>query len=84
MPPVGGSVAWLDCRVLPETHTQQAYDTFFIAVVAVWADERAFRDGRWHLDQAPEALRPTHHLGGGVFTVSGPTATARMMPARGQ
>lgn len=83
-PLVDGSVAWLECRVLPEPHTQQAYDTFFVEMVAAWADERVFRDGRWHLDEAPEALRPIHHLGGGVFTVSGPTASARMMPARDQ
>ena len=82
MPLVEGCVAWLECRVLPEPHAQQAYDTFFVEVVAAWADERVFRDGRWQLAEAPEALRPIHHLGGGVFTVSGPTVTAQMAPIK--
>jgi flavin reductase (DIM6/NTAB) family NADH-FMN oxidoreductase RutF len=79
MPLVDGCIAWLECRVLPEPHTQKAYDTFFVEVVAAWADARVFRDGRWRLDDAPTELRPIHHLGGGVFATSGPTVAARML-----
>jgi flavin reductase (DIM6/NTAB) family NADH-FMN oxidoreductase RutF len=81
MPLVAGCIAWLEARVLPEPHAQQAYDTFFVEVVAAWADERVFRDGRWQLQDVPDDLRPIHHLGSGVFTASGKTVTGRMLRA---
>ena len=83
MPLVDGCLAWLECRVLPEPHTEQAYDTFFVEVVAAWADERVFRSGRWQLDEAPPDLRPIHHLGAGTFVVSGQTLKARMLEPGG-
>jgi flavin reductase (DIM6/NTAB) family NADH-FMN oxidoreductase RutF len=76
LPLVAGCLAWLEARVLAEPHAEQAYDTFFVEVVSAQADERVFRSGRWQLDDAPEALRPIHHLGGGVFATSGATVRA--------
>ncbi|WP_374520853.1 flavin reductase family protein [Hydrogenophaga sp.] len=70
-PLVPGCVAWLVCRVVPEPHNQQAYDLFIGEVTAAWADERVFRDGRWHFDQAPDALRTLHHVAGGQFFAIG-------------
>ena len=81
MPLVEGCIAWLEARVLPEAHAQQAYDTFFVEVVGAWADERVFQNGRWQLQDVPDDLRPIHHLGSGVFSVSGPTVSGRMMVA---
>ena len=62
-----GCAAWLECRRIAEPHTEQAYDTCFAEVVAAAADERIFRDGRWHFDEANTALQTIHHLGGGRF-----------------
>jgi len=70
-PLVDGCVAWLECRRLPEPHVEQAYDLFLGEVVAAWADDRVFRDGRWHFDGADPALRTLHHVAGGHFLAIG-------------
>nr|WP_315243667.1 flavin reductase family protein [uncultured Albidiferax sp.] len=70
-PLVQGCVAWLECRVLPELHNQGQYDLFIAEVVAAWADERVFSDGRWHFDAAPDALRSLHYVAGGQFYATG-------------
>ncbi|HQR50151.1 MAG TPA: flavin reductase family protein [Methylophilaceae bacterium] len=69
-PLVQGCVAWLECRVIPEPHIQQAYDLFLAEVVAAQADERVFSNGRWHFDGHDE-LRTIHHVAGGAFLSSG-------------
>lgn len=69
-PLVEGCVAWLECKVIPEPHIQDTYDLFLGEVVAAWADERVFSDGRWHFEGQDE-LRTIHHVAGGAFmTVS--------------
>lgn len=66
LPLVAGCVGWLECRLLPEPHVQQAYDLFLGEVVAAQADPRVFSQGRWHFDEHP-ALRTLHHVAGGHF-----------------
>jgi flavin reductase (DIM6/NTAB) family NADH-FMN oxidoreductase RutF len=69
-PLVEGCVAWLECKVIPEPHIQNTYDLFLGEVVAAWADERVFSNGRWHFE-GHDALRTIHHVAGGAFmTVS--------------
>jgi flavin reductase (DIM6/NTAB) family NADH-FMN oxidoreductase RutF len=69
-PLVEGCVAWLECKLIPEPHIQETYDLYLAEVVAAWADERVFSDGRWHFDGHDE-LRTLHHVAGGAFmTVS--------------
>ena len=46
-------------------------DLFIGEVVAAWADERVFRAGRWHFDEAPDHLRSLHYVAGGQFYVTG-------------
>ena len=70
-PLVDGCIAWLECRRLPEPHIEQAYDLFLGEVVAAWADDRVFRDGRWHFDDADDSLRSLHHIAGGHFYAIG-------------
>ncbi|MDA8444189.1 flavin reductase family protein [Paracidovorax valerianellae] len=70
-PLVHGCAAWLMCRVVPEPHNQQAYDLFIAEVVAAWADDRVFRDGHWHFDEAPEGMRTLHYVAGGQFYATG-------------
>ncbi len=70
-PLVNGCIAWLACRLIPEPHNQQTYDLFIGEVTHAWADERVFRDGHWHFDEAPDALRTIHHVAGGEFLATG-------------
>jgi flavin reductase (DIM6/NTAB) family NADH-FMN oxidoreductase RutF len=67
-----GCLAWLECRLIPEAHTEEAYDTCFAEVVAAAADPRAFAQGRWNFGDAHPELRTLHHLGGGRFVAAGP------------
>jgi flavin reductase (DIM6/NTAB) family NADH-FMN oxidoreductase RutF len=65
-PLVEGCVAWLECKVIPEPHIQDTYDLFLGEVVAAWADERVFSNGRWHFE-GHDQLRTIHHVAGGAF-----------------
>jgi flavin reductase (DIM6/NTAB) family NADH-FMN oxidoreductase RutF len=66
-----GCAAWLECRLIHEQHTEDAYDTCFAEVVAAAADERVFRNGRWGLGEENAGLQTIHHLGAGNFVRSG-------------
>ncbi len=81
LPLVGGCVAWLELRRIPEVHAEQAYDTVFGEVVSAQADERVFADGRWSFREDNAALHTLHHLGGGVFGVPSRTVVARAVAA---
>lgn len=65
-PLVEGCVAWLECKVIPEPHIQETYDLFLAEVVAAYADDRVFSDGRWNFEGHDE-LRTLHHVSGGFF-----------------
>ncbi len=71
-----GCAAWLECRWLPEAHTEAAYDTCFGEVVAAAADPRVFAEGRWSLRPDNADLHTLHHLGGGLFACAGTTVQA--------
>ena len=77
LPFVAGCSAWLACRRLPEPHNEQAYDLFIGEVTAAWADDRVFRDGHWHFEDADPALRSLHYVAGGHFYAIGETLTAK-------
>ncbi len=66
-----GCAAWLECRRLPEKHTEDAYDTCFAEVVSAAADPSVFSNGRWQFNDQNQALHTIHHLGGGVFATAG-------------
>lgn len=76
-----GCAAWLECRLLPEPHTEDAYDTCFGEVVAAAADPRVFSGGRWNFDEGNAPLQTIHHLGGGVFVRAGGTLRAAPLAA---
>jgi len=69
-PLLKGCVGWLECKVIPEPHNQDTYDLFIAEVVAAYADERAFSDGRWHFE-GHDDLRTIHHAAGGSFFAAG-------------
>jgi len=66
-----GCAGWLECRLLPEKHTEDAYDTCFAEVVAAAADARIFVGGHWTFRDDNAALQTIHHLGGGNFVHAG-------------
>ena len=69
-PLLEGCVAWLECKIIPEPHNQNTYDLFIAEVVAAYADERVFSDGRWHFE-GHDDLRTIHHVAGGAFFATG-------------
>lgn len=71
LPLVEGCVGWLECRLVPEPHNQQAYDLFIGEVVAAHADTRVFGRGRWHFERADDSLRTLHYVAGGRFLAIG-------------
>lgn len=74
-----GCAAWLECRLIPERHTEDAYDTCFAEVVAAAADPRVFASGRWVFNDQNSDLQTIHHLGAGNFVRSGGTVQARAL-----
>lgn len=71
-----GCAAWMECRLIPEKHTEDAYDTCFAEVVAAAADPRIFGNGKWQFREDNVELQTIHHLGAGNFVVAGGTRKA--------
>jgi len=71
-----GCAAWMECRLIREPHTEDAYDTCFAEVVAAAADTRIFSRGRWNYRNDNAELQTIHHLGGGNFVRAGGTLRA--------
>jgi len=72
-----GCAAWLECRLIPERHTEDAYDTCFAEVVAAAADPSVFASGRWDFRADNAALHTLHHLGAGNFACAGEVIRAQ-------
>lgn len=68
-PLVEGCLGWLECRLIPEPHIQQAYDLFLGEVVGAWADPTVFTDGHWHMEEGGK--RSIHYVAGGHFFETG-------------
>ena len=83
LPLVAGCVAWLECRLIPEPHTEDAYDTCFGEVVSAQADPRVFERGRWSFRDDNAELHTLHHLGGGSFAWPGRSVQAKVLPETG-
>jgi flavin reductase (DIM6/NTAB) family NADH-FMN oxidoreductase RutF len=73
-----GCAAWMECRLIPEPHAQQAYDTCFADVVSAAADPALFREGHWDFRADNAGLQTIHHLGAGLFVRAGGTVQARL------
>ena len=74
-----GCAAWLACRLIPEPHAQDAYDTCFGEVLSASADARVFAQGRWSFRDDNTALQTIHHLGAGNFAHAGRTLQAKAL-----
>ncbi|MCB5189124.1 flavin reductase family protein [Methylobacillus arboreus] len=75
-PLLEGCVAWLECKIISEPHIQETYDLFLAEVVAAYADNQVFSDGRWHFEEH-DALRTLHHVAGGFFFTPGEGFTTK-------
>lgn len=64
-PLVEGCLGWLECRLIPESHIQQAYDLFLGEVVAAWADPEVFDGAHWKVEAGGK--RSIHYVAGGHF-----------------
>lgn len=80
VPLVAGSSGWIICRVISEPHNQAAHDLFIGEVLAVWADERIFADGRWRFDEMGDEFRTLHYVAGGQFYAIGESLTVGDLP----
>ena len=76
-----GCAAWLECRLIREPHTEDAYDTCFAEVVAAAADERIFANGHWLFRDDNVELQTIHHLGAGSFVHVGGVLRAQPLQA---
>lgn len=80
MPFVARCAAWIACRIIPEPHNQSRYDLFIAEAEAAWADERIFRNGRWHFEEAGPEWRSIHHVSGGRYLAIGEIADVDRSP----
>ncbi|NQD38518.1 flavin reductase family protein [Permianibacter sp. IMCC34836] len=67
-PLVHGCVGWLECRVIADA--SRRYDLFIAEVLAAYADDDVFSDGRWHFPADP-LRRTMHYMAGGEFFATG-------------
>jgi len=79
LPWVSGCAAWMECRVIRESHTEAAYDTWFVEVVSAQADDRVFVNGRWSMREDNADLHTLHHLGAGRFSLAGPPIASTLL-----
>lgn len=68
-PLIDGCVAWLECKVLPESHNEKRYDLFIAEVVAAWSVPDVFNNGRWSFRNEEE--KTIHYVAGGTFFATG-------------
>ena len=80
LPLIEGCVAWMECRLIPESHTQDAYDTCFAEVVSALADPRVFDEGKWSFRDDNQDLHTLHHLGRGNFAWPASVVKASLLP----
>lgn len=73
--------AWMECRVLPEPRTENAYDILIAEIMAAAADPRVFSSGRWSFRPENADLRTIHYLGGENFMLPGEIARAKAQDA---
>jgi flavin reductase (DIM6/NTAB) family NADH-FMN oxidoreductase RutF len=76
-PFVAGCSAWLSCSLIEESQNQTKYDLMIGEITSAWADDRVFREGRWHFEDADPKWRSLHHVAGGHFYAIGEPLVAK-------
>ena len=67
LPMVKGCAGWIVCKVIENKSVQEKDDLFFAEMVSAWSDDRVFRNGHWHFEEAPDELRTFHYVADGQF-----------------
>lgn len=57
-----GCSAWMECRRIPERHTEDAYDNCFADIASAATGCSICREGRWVLTADALTLHTSHHL----------------------
>ncbi|WP_274585182.1 flavin reductase family protein [Neisseria leonii] len=71
IPLVAECSAYILCRLIAEPHNHEKHDLFIGEVLAAFADDRVFQDGRWQFDSVPDELHNLHYVAGGQFYITG-------------
>ncbi|HBN73368.1 MAG TPA: flavin reductase [Sutterella sp.] len=71
IPLLSDCAAWMIFKVIPNAFNEKTYDLFIGQCEAAWSDPRAFRDGHFYFETAPEVMRTLHYVAGGHFYAIG-------------
>ena len=71
VPLVEGCAAWMICKILPQSAAVSEFDLLLADVVAAYADDKIFENGRWKFGEADDALRCLHYVAGRKFYLTG-------------
>ncbi|MBB3261449.1 flavin reductase (DIM6/NTAB) family NADH-FMN oxidoreductase RutF [Paraburkholderia bannensis] len=74
-----GIAAWMECKLISEKHTEDAYDTCFCEVVSAAADPQVFSGGHWEFNDGNRDLHTIHHLGAGNFALASDAVKAKTL-----
>lgn len=84
VPMVRGYAAYLICEILPQGANERNFDLFIASVVAAFADERAFENGRWKFDEIEDELKTLHYVAGGRYYLDGKAIDTKRTPISGE
>lgn len=68
-PCVKGCLGYLECRLIPEPEIADKYDLILGEVVAAYAEDQVFADGRLLCADSKSSV--LHHVSGSVFVLDG-------------
>jgi flavin reductase (DIM6/NTAB) family NADH-FMN oxidoreductase RutF len=77
VPMLGGCIAWLECRVMPDD--SQRHDLMIGEVLAAYADSAVYSNNRWNFGDNPDS-RTCHYVGGGMFFATGEAFAVEALP----
>lgn len=84
VPMVRGCAAYLICEILLQGANERNFDLFIARVVAAFADERAFENGRWKFDEIEDELKTLHYVAGGRYYLDGKAVDTKRTPISGE
>lgn len=76
VPLVNGCAAWLICEILPQSAAVSEFDLLLAKVVAAYADDEIFENGRWKFDEKGDEWRSLHYIAGRKFYTIGKSLEA--------
>ncbi|HQP37667.1 MAG TPA: flavin reductase family protein [Polyangiaceae bacterium] len=68
-PLIESCIGWLECKLIRDDSMQKEHGVLVAEVVAAWADDEVFRDGKWAFGSTQK--RTFHHVSGSTFLATG-------------